>query len=246
MSGLDPEKVVTLEVRGRVAIITLCNEKKLNAMTQDTYFRLSQLLRQVAKMDEVFITVLTAKGRFFSALVYSPPSRKKKRIKKPNQQRNYSLTMSQRSRRLHLPRTHRRRPLQAMAHHLRRQQHQHHPSLLLAPQDPRHSPQRPRRRPLRRPHRLLRLHLRRPTRLHLDPLHIPRPRSRGRRQPRFRPEDGHRQGQRGSHHEQAHHVRGAGQVRVRERDLRHQAQRAGEVLGACVEGGGQQAWRASG
>jgi peroxisomal 3,2-trans-enoyl-CoA isomerase len=45
----------------------LCNEKKLNAMTQDTYFRLSQLLRQVAKMDEVFITVLTAKGRFFSA-----------------------------------------------------------------------------------------------------------------------------------------------------------------------------------
>jgi peroxisomal 3,2-trans-enoyl-CoA isomerase len=67
MSGLDPEKVVTLEVRGRVAIITLCNEKKLNAMTQDTYFRLSQLLRQVAKMDEVFITVLTGKGRFFSA-----------------------------------------------------------------------------------------------------------------------------------------------------------------------------------
>ena len=67
MSGLDPEKVVTLEVRGRVAIITLCNEKELNAMTQDTYFRLSQLLRQVAKMDEVFITVLAAKGRFFSA-----------------------------------------------------------------------------------------------------------------------------------------------------------------------------------
>lgn len=67
MSAINPETAVTLEVRGKIAIITLCNEKKLNAMTQDLYFRLSQLMREVAKMDEVYVTVLTAKGRFFSA-----------------------------------------------------------------------------------------------------------------------------------------------------------------------------------
>lgn len=67
MAGVNPEIAVTLEVRGKIAIITLSNEKKLNAMTQDLYFRLSQLMREVAKRDDVFITVLTGKGRFFSA-----------------------------------------------------------------------------------------------------------------------------------------------------------------------------------
>jgi peroxisomal 3,2-trans-enoyl-CoA isomerase len=67
MTDINPETAVTLEVRGKMAIITLCNEKKLNAMTQDLYFRLSQLMREVAKMDDVFVTVLTAKGRYFSA-----------------------------------------------------------------------------------------------------------------------------------------------------------------------------------
>lgn len=62
----DPN-TVTLEVRGKVAIITLNIEKKLNAMTQDHYFRLSQLMREVAKREDVFVTVLTGKGRFFSA-----------------------------------------------------------------------------------------------------------------------------------------------------------------------------------
>lgn len=67
MAGVNPETAVTLEVRDKIAIITLSNEKKLNAMTQDLYFRLSQLMREVAKRDDVFITVLTGKGRFFSA-----------------------------------------------------------------------------------------------------------------------------------------------------------------------------------
>lgn len=64
---LSPEEAITLETRGKVAIITLCNEKKLNAMTQDYYFRISQLLREIAKRDDIYITVLTGKGRFFSA-----------------------------------------------------------------------------------------------------------------------------------------------------------------------------------
>lgn len=58
---------VLLETRGKIAIITINNEKKLNAMTQDDYLQVAQFLRQIATMDNIFITVLTAKGRFFSA-----------------------------------------------------------------------------------------------------------------------------------------------------------------------------------
>jgi Delta3-Delta2-enoyl-CoA isomerase len=67
MAQINPETAVTLETRGKVAIITLNIENKLNAMTQDLYFRLSQLLREVASRDDLYITVLTGKGRFFSA-----------------------------------------------------------------------------------------------------------------------------------------------------------------------------------
>ncbi|KAK7941195.1 delta3-cis-delta2-trans-enoyl isomerase [Apiospora aurea] len=57
----------TVEYTGRVAIVTICNEKKLNALNLSGYYELSQILREIAKHDEVFITFLTAKGRFFSA-----------------------------------------------------------------------------------------------------------------------------------------------------------------------------------
>ena len=70
----DP--VVTLEYRknerGHIAVITLNNEKKLNAMTQDNYYTLSQHLREIADKPDVYITVLTGKGKFFSA--YACPS----------------------------------------------------------------------------------------------------------------------------------------------------------------------------
>jgi Delta3-Delta2-enoyl-CoA isomerase len=66
--------VVTLEYRaserGHIAIITLNNEKKLNAMTQDNYYTLSKYLREIADKPDVYITVLTGKGRFFSAYVF--------------------------------------------------------------------------------------------------------------------------------------------------------------------------------
>ncbi|KAH9845222.1 Enoyl-CoA hydratase/isomerase [Teratosphaeria destructans] len=58
---------ITVEQRGKVAIITISNEKKLNALTQDDYFTISQYLRAIGNEDSIFITVLTAKGRFFSA-----------------------------------------------------------------------------------------------------------------------------------------------------------------------------------
>lgn len=59
--------VISIEYLGRVAVITIANEKKLNALSQAQYYELSQALREVAKHDEVYITVLLGKGRFFSA-----------------------------------------------------------------------------------------------------------------------------------------------------------------------------------
>ncbi|CAG8971349.1 hypothetical protein HYALB_00005968 [Hymenoscyphus albidus] len=60
-------ETVTLEYRGKIAVITIENETKLNALNQDGYYQLAKYMREVATHDEVFITVLTGKGRFFSA-----------------------------------------------------------------------------------------------------------------------------------------------------------------------------------
>lgn len=59
--------VISLEFKGRVAVITICNERKLNALDQNGYYELSEKLREVAEHDEVFVTLLIAKGRYFSA-----------------------------------------------------------------------------------------------------------------------------------------------------------------------------------
>lgn len=58
---------ITLHTEGKVAVITLNLPKKLNALTQDLYYRLACLLREIAKRDDIYITVLTGKGRYFSA-----------------------------------------------------------------------------------------------------------------------------------------------------------------------------------
>ena len=61
------DQVVTRQDRGRMAIVTLNNPKKLNAMTQDNYYTLSKHMRDIAADKNIYITVLTGKGRFFSA-----------------------------------------------------------------------------------------------------------------------------------------------------------------------------------
>jgi Delta3-Delta2-enoyl-CoA isomerase len=58
---------ILLEKRGKVAIITFNREKKLNALNSDLYFKLASMMQQVAAMPEIFITVITGKGRFFSS-----------------------------------------------------------------------------------------------------------------------------------------------------------------------------------
>lgn len=59
--------VVTRQNRGRVAILTLNNPRKLNAMTQDDYYALSKHMRDIADDPKIYITVITGKGRYFSA-----------------------------------------------------------------------------------------------------------------------------------------------------------------------------------
>ncbi|KAL2181350.1 ClpP/crotonase-like domain-containing protein [Thermothelomyces heterothallicus CBS 202.75] len=58
---------IKLEYRGRLAIITIDNPKKLNALDQTGYYELAQALREIATHDEVYITLIIGKGRYFSA-----------------------------------------------------------------------------------------------------------------------------------------------------------------------------------
>lgn len=62
---------IQIEYRGRLAIITINNDKKLNALSMEQYYDLSQAMREVAKRDDVYITLLIGKGRYFSAYVLS-------------------------------------------------------------------------------------------------------------------------------------------------------------------------------
>lgn len=63
---------VTLEFKGKVAVITIDNESKLGALDGDGYFKLASYMREVATHDEVFITVLTGKGSFTSKFQSQP------------------------------------------------------------------------------------------------------------------------------------------------------------------------------
>lgn len=63
----SPTDLIKLSVKGPVATITIDNPKKLGAVNQDCYYRISCLLRDIAENPSVYITVLTGTGRFFSA-----------------------------------------------------------------------------------------------------------------------------------------------------------------------------------
>lgn len=60
-------EAVTMQTRGRIAIITLNQPKKLNAMSMANYYTLSCLMQKAAADPNTTITVLTGTGRFFSA-----------------------------------------------------------------------------------------------------------------------------------------------------------------------------------
>lgn len=62
-----PEEVITVRTQGRVAIVTLANPKKLNALRLADYYRLSSVLQDIAAMPDITVAILTGTGRFFSA-----------------------------------------------------------------------------------------------------------------------------------------------------------------------------------
>jgi len=61
------EEIITLKYQGRIAIITINRPAKLNALNQDLYYLLGERMREVEKRDDIYITVLTGTGRYFSA-----------------------------------------------------------------------------------------------------------------------------------------------------------------------------------
>lgn len=61
------QNVITVTYQGRTAIITINRSSKLNALNGDLYYLLGDRLREIEKRDDIFVTVLTGTGRFFSA-----------------------------------------------------------------------------------------------------------------------------------------------------------------------------------
>jgi peroxisomal 3,2-trans-enoyl-CoA isomerase len=59
---------ITCEYKGRIAVITIDKDHKLNALDGDEYYLLARYMREIATHDEVFITVLTGKGTTLSPL----------------------------------------------------------------------------------------------------------------------------------------------------------------------------------
>lgn len=66
---MSNEQLITVTYQDRVAIITLNRPDKLNALNVDLYYLLGERLREVDNRDDIYITVLTGTGRFFSAYV---------------------------------------------------------------------------------------------------------------------------------------------------------------------------------
>ncbi|CAK7220959.1 dodecenoyl-CoA isomerase [Sporothrix curviconia] len=62
----DPE-VIRVSYEGRVAVLTIDNAKKLGALSLFQYYDLACKLNEIAKRDDIYVTLLTGTGRFFSA-----------------------------------------------------------------------------------------------------------------------------------------------------------------------------------
>lgn len=62
-------KAITVDYKGRIALITLNQPEKLNTFNEEQFYFLGECLREIAKHDEVAITLLIGIGRFFSSYV---------------------------------------------------------------------------------------------------------------------------------------------------------------------------------
>lgn len=78
-SCLPPERLVIIELKmptsqrvkveytGSIAIITLDHPQKLNVLTKDDFYQLATYLNQIADREDILITLLIGKGKYFSA-----------------------------------------------------------------------------------------------------------------------------------------------------------------------------------
>ncbi|KAJ5545481.1 hypothetical protein N7535_006133 [Penicillium sp. DV-2018c] len=64
---MSNENIITVTYKDRVAIVTLNRPDKLNALNADLYYLLGERLREIDARKDIFITVVTGSGRFFSA-----------------------------------------------------------------------------------------------------------------------------------------------------------------------------------
>jgi peroxisomal 3,2-trans-enoyl-CoA isomerase len=63
------EPGILVSYSGKIATIALNVPTKLNALTGDLYYQLARAMNEVAARDDIVITVLTGRGRYFSAYV---------------------------------------------------------------------------------------------------------------------------------------------------------------------------------
>ncbi|KAL6707037.1 dodecenoyl-CoA isomerase [Coniothyrium glycines] len=58
---------ILVDYKGKIATITLNVPNKLNALDGNLYYQLARAMHQVAERSDIYITILTGKGRYFSA-----------------------------------------------------------------------------------------------------------------------------------------------------------------------------------
>lgn len=66
-SSSSSNDVIQTTYAGKTATITLNAPRKLNALGAEDYYQLGCAMNQVAARDDIYITILTGVGRFFSA-----------------------------------------------------------------------------------------------------------------------------------------------------------------------------------
>ncbi|KAM0791365.1 hypothetical protein ACM66B_005830 [Microbotryomycetes sp. NB124-2] len=67
MAPYITDEPIILEFQAPFAIVTLNIPKKLNAMDSALYKRLSAILQSIDRRDDIYCTVITGRGKFFSA-----------------------------------------------------------------------------------------------------------------------------------------------------------------------------------
>jgi peroxisomal 3,2-trans-enoyl-CoA isomerase len=63
----NPDPTVSYTTKGKFATVTLNNPKQLNALTLAQWYRLAVVMDEIDAREDILVTILTGKGRFFCA-----------------------------------------------------------------------------------------------------------------------------------------------------------------------------------